>query len=130
MAKKKQKTLGQVKKDVQKIFNQYIRLRDKGQPCISCGEIKPLQAGHYHAVSTHDGLRFDPENVHGECAGCNCFNQSHLIGYGARLVAKIGDERYKQLLKRASDYKRNGYKFTRDELARIKGEYLEKIRGL
>lgn len=79
--KKNTKSLPKLKAKLQEIFNEYIRLRDKDRPCISCGEIKTLQAGHYWAVGGYDGLRFDEDNVHGECAGCNGFDDMHLIGY-------------------------------------------------
>jgi len=31
------KTVQELVQEVQKVFNSYIRLRDKGLPCISCG---------------------------------------------------------------------------------------------
>ena len=73
----KSKSLPKLKADLQKVFNQFIRLRDQDKPCISCGQVKLLQAGHYYPVQGYEGLRFDEFNVHGECAGCNCFNQAH-----------------------------------------------------
>jgi hypothetical protein len=126
----KQKTLGKLKQDAQKAFNAYIRKRDEGLPCISCGQMKPLQAGHYFAVSTHAGLRFNEHNVHGECSGCNCFNESHLISYGINLIARIGESDYNELLVEAADYKKNGYKFTRQELIEIKQKYYQKLKEL
>ena len=57
--KKKSVSLPKLKNKLQDIFNEFIRLRDAGQPCISCGENKPLQAGHYFAVKGYDSLRFD-----------------------------------------------------------------------
>jgi hypothetical protein len=131
MAKKaKKKTLGQIKAEVQKVVNRYIRLRDEGMPCISCGQHKKLQAGHYFAVSTHDGLRFDEDNIFGECGACNLFNQSHLIAYRDNLLERIGQERFDALYQRASNYKQFGYKFTRYELEEIRRKYLDKINGL
>ena len=127
---KKKKTIGKLKQDLQKVFNAYIRKRDEGKPCISCGLHKPLQAGHYFAVSGYDGLRFDEDNVHGECAGCNCFNESHLILYSENLPNKIGAERLEQLKERAKEYKRNGYKWTRVELEELLILYRKKLREL
>ena len=115
MAKKK-KSLPKLKADLQKVFNEATRLRDKGKPCISCGKMKPLQAGHYFAVKGYDGLRYDEDNVHGECAGCNCFDESHLIGYGINIVDRIGKKRVDELFKRALEYKQNGYKWMRYEI--------------
>jgi hypothetical protein len=120
---KKPKTLPKLKQDAQKLFNAFIRRRDEGKPCISCGQYRPSQAGHYYPVKNYDGLRFDEDNVHGECSGCNCFDQSHLIGYGENLLIRIGPERFDALKQRAAEYKRNGYKFSRTELLEIIERY-------
>ena len=120
---KKPKTLPKLKQDAQKLFNAFIRRRDEGKPCISCGQYKPLQAGHFYPVSTHDGLRFDEDNAHGEDAYCNCFNEGHLIGYAENLLIRIGPERFDALKQRAAEYKQNGYKFSRTELQEIIEKY-------
>ena len=127
---KKTKTLGKLKQEVQVVFNAYIRERDNDQPCISCGQYKTLQAGHFYAVSTHQGLRYDEYNVHGECSGCNCFNESHLINYYDNLIRKIGTLKFMELQNRAAEYKANGYKFTRSELMEIKNKYQTKLNEL
>ena len=112
MAKKK--TTAKLKQDLQKVFNKFIRERDSDGirfTCISCGETKPvdqMNAGHFFAVGGYDGLRFDEDNVHGECAYCNCWNESHLIKYTINLQAKIGLKRFNELLERAQAYKRIG----------------------
>jgi hypothetical protein len=124
----KTKTLPKLKAELQLIFNAYIRLRDESKPCISCGEFKPnMQAGHFFAVGGYDGLRFVEDNVHNECPHDNCFNESHLILYAINLKKRIGDERYELLIERASDYKCNGYKFSRSELIELIEYYQNKI---
>lgn len=120
---RKPKTLPRLKAEAQKVFNDYIRRRDADKPCISCGKFAYLQAGHYYAVKGYDGLRYDEDNVHGECAGCNCFDESHLIGYGRNLVKRIGQERYDALVERAAEYKRNGNKWSRSELIEMIEKY-------
>lgn len=134
---KKRKTLGKIKEDLQKVFNKYIRLRDSGGgffTCISCGMTKStdeMNAGHYYAVKGYDGIRYDEENVHGECARCNCWDESHLIGYGVRLSQKIGEDRLQELHKRAAEYKRNSnFKWNRLELEEMIVIYKQKIKDL
>lgn len=127
---KKQKSLAKLKQECQVVFNTYIRKRDEGQPCISCGRPKELQAGHYWAVKISDALRFDEDNVHGECSGCNCFDPCHLISYTENLKAKIGDARYKELKQRAEDYKKHGYKWSRSEIEEKIKYYKQKIKEL
>ncbi len=128
--KKKAISLPSLKKKVQLVFNEFIRLRDQGQPCISCGGYGVLQAGHYFNVKGYDGLRFDPDNTNGECPKCNLFDDSHLIGYGERLPMKIGEERYLALKARAANYKQNGYKWARAELLDLLALYTENVRSL
>ena len=127
---KKPQSLPKLKAKLQTVFNEYIRLRDKDKPCISCGEYKPLQAGHYYSVKGYDGLRFDELNVHGECAGCNCFDESHLIGYGENLLERIGKLNCEILKLRASTYKRCGYKWSRSEIEEKINYYSELVKQM
>ena len=125
---KKAKTVGKLKKDLQKVFNAYIRQRDEGEPCISCGSFSKLQAGHYFSVGSYDGLRFNEDNVHGECARCNCWDESHLITYRRNLEIKLGRSKYLKLNMQADEYKMNGYKFTRYELEELIELYKQKLK--
>lgn len=127
---KKEKTLPKLKNDLQEIFNRFIRYRDLGKPCISCGQFGLLQAGHYFPVKGYDGLRYDEDNVHGECPRCNGFDDMHLIGYNKNLFNRIGPERVQKLEEKARDYKMNGYKFTRSELTELIKIYKQKVAEL
>ena len=119
----KQETVQQLIKKLQKVFNAYIRDRDKDKPCVSCGEYTDEKdAGHFYATSGYSGLRFDEDNVHGECKRCNRFDESHLIGYTENLKERIGESDFKALKEKAQDYKKNGVKWSRIEL-REKIEY-------
>lgn len=125
----KKKTLPKLKAELQIVFNSYIRERDKGKPCISCGQFKPLQAGHFYPVKGYDFLRFNEDNVHGECAGCNCFDEGHLINYHENLITRIGKDRVDQLKEMARDYKMNGHKWTRSELEAMIERYKNKLKN-
>uniref|UniRef100_A0A6H2A424 Putative lambda recombination protein n=1 Tax=viral metagenome TaxID=1070528 RepID=A0A6H2A424_9ZZZZ len=127
---KKTKSLAKLKADCQLVFNEYIRLRDAGKPCISCGKMIYLQAGHYFPTQGYDGLRFDEFNVNGECAGCNCFDDAHLIHYGQNLPGRIGAENYRCLIHEAKTYKREGYKWRRSELTELIEKYKAKVKEL
>ena len=80
-------------------FNKYIRTRDKGKPCISCGRVMTGQvhAGHYRSVGAHPELRFEPDNCHAQCAQCNNWKSGNLTEYRANLLVKIGQERIEWL---------------------------------
>jgi len=127
---KKAKSLPKLKAECQKVFNEYIRKRDEGLTCISCGEYKLLQAGHYFPVQGYDGLRFNENNVNGECAGCNCFDDAHLIFYGENLLDRIGGTKLALLNAAAREYKQYGYKFTRSELIEKIEYYKQKLKLL
>lgn len=124
----KKVTLPKLKQKLQELFNTYIRKRDEGKPCISCGKNKPLQAGHYYPIQGYDYLRYDEDNVHGECAGCNCFDQGHLIHYGENLVGRIGENRFRDLKDRAWNYRVYGYKWSRSEIDEKITYYKNKLK--
>lgn len=113
------KTLPQLHKKAQEVFNKYIRDRDAGLPCISCGEHRTLQAGHYVPQKNSSFLRYHEWNVNGECAGCNGFDQFHLISYRNRLIDKIGEDAVAYL----ELHKRTLKKWGRTELEEIINNY-------
>lgn len=102
------------KQDVQKLFNEFIRLRDKKQPCISCG--KPLgqkfDAGHFYSVGSYPNLRFHEHNVHGQCVHCNRDKHGNVHEYRIGLEKRIGPDLVKQL----DDQRNVPRKYTIDEL--------------
>lgn len=90
-------------KKLDKVFSQYIRLRDVMPSgyfrCISCGKIKPFadgDCGHYHS-RTHMATRFEEDNCSMECRYCNRFSADHIIDYRRNLVSKIGLARVDRL---------------------------------
>ena len=74
-------------------INKLVRERDEGMPCISCGEYKPLEAGHYIAVSKSTKLRYDLRNIHGQCRACNGHPlYGNLVNYRKGLISRCGLE--------------------------------------
>jgi hypothetical protein len=114
-------------KMAQIIFNKYIRLRDKGNVCISCQK-KPLKenAGHFFNANNHYNVRFDERNVNLQCEHCNTYLSGNLIEYQRNLIHKIGIESYNELEAEA----RKTRKFTKDELKEIIAEYKKKCKEL
>jgi hypothetical protein len=114
-------------KMTQIIFNKFIRLRDKGQVCISCQK-KPLKenAGHYFNANNHWNVRFSELNCHLQCEHCNTYLSGNLIEYQRNLIHKIGIESYHELEAEA----RKTRKFTKDELKEIINIYKKKIKQL
>lgn len=115
-------------KMAQQVFNSFIRKRDSGKHCISCDSklIGKFDAGHYFNANNHWAVRFDENNVHGQCVQCNQHKHGNLIEYGVRLEKLIGPDEFAIL--REDAYKLR--KFTIDELKGIIAEYKRKLKEL
>ena len=100
MNKYKGKTLGWLLKKTEYYFNRYIRLRDAGLPCISCGCNHFEHATHFYPVRGNPQLRYDEDNVHGGCINCNKYLDGNQWEYGLRLPMRIGQESFNALLRR------------------------------
>ena len=87
-------------KTLQIIFNTYIRLRDKNKACISCGVNlgQSFDAGHFFSVGANPGLRFNEDNVHGQCKKCNLHLHSNASNYALELPNRIGLCKFKALI--------------------------------
>jgi hypothetical protein len=120
-------TLSDYIKIAQSHFNEYIRLRDKDQLCISCQK-PPLKknAGHFYNANNHYNVRFDERNTHLQCEHCNTFLSGSLINYRENLINKIGVKEFEQLSSIANITR----KFTIDEVKEIAEVYKEKVRNI
>lgn len=125
------KTISDERNDLQDIFNEWIRLRDKDLPCISCGTENPnikYDASHYFCVADFPSVRFDEDNVHKSCSNyCNVHKRGNLINYRPELILKIGQERFNELSTRATQQVNH---YTKAEIIEMKKSYREKIRAL
>lgn len=76
--------------------NKYIRLRDAGNGCISCGTKKPdivYAAGHFIPVGRCIALRYDERNIHLQCNSyCNMHLSGNLTAYESALRRDLGDD--------------------------------------
>lgn len=110
----------------QRKFNEYIRLRDQDKPCISCGRYKIEHAGHYYPAGKYSSVRFNEDNVHGQCLHCNYFQHGNLIKYRVFLERRIGKERLDLL---DSEATRKIHKWSNNELIQIYEIYKVKIKN-
>lgn len=120
-------TVPELTKKAQQAFNRYIRLRDRGLPCISCRTPwkDNFQACHYVPAGRSNKLRFDEDNVHGGCVRCNLYESGNLRGYRIGLIERIGVDRVERL---ESDHEPR--KWTKEELRELAAEYRSKAREL
>ena len=119
------KTLSQLKAIAVTHFHKYIRNRDRGKPCISCGRYTTLQAGHYYSAGQHPSVRFHPDNVHGQCLQCNYFKHGNLINYSHNIIDRIGKERFNNLRQKIALSKRSRFKWDKFYLIEIIEKYKE-----
>lgn len=79
----------------QSVFNQYVRLSQEKDGCISCNRPATWQgqwhASHFRSVGAASAVRFNLWNVHKSCSICNNWKSGNLSEYEPRLRAKIGD---------------------------------------
>jgi hypothetical protein len=125
------KTKSDYIKELQKVFNTYIRLRDQGLSCISCSRImdpklRKYDAGHYYSVGQYPSVRFNPNNVHAQCVECNQYRHGNIHEYGKNIINRIGLEAYKQL-----DVKKNSpARYSIPDLKALILEYKKKVKKL
>jgi hypothetical protein len=122
----KAKSVVRLKREADLFFSRYVRYRDGKFShelqtwvtlCITCGQWKPLkemQAGHFVSRAVNV-LRFDPENVNGQCYVCNVIRHGDLYEYSKALDAKYGEGTAEKLNARKNEL----HSFTRSELEKI-----------
>lgn len=85
-------TLKGAKLKADRIFSLFIRKRDNGV-CYTCGkvgEIKEMQCGHYISRN-YLSTRFDEQNCHCQCVGCNVFKKGNYTVYAVNLEKQYGN---------------------------------------
>lgn len=121
--KAKVKTRTDWLREAQVVFNKWIRNRDKGKNCVSCG--KPLKegnidAGHYYSAGAHSNVRFNEFNVHAQCSRpCNKDKSGDLINYREGLLKRIGEPKLNELTELSKVQK----KWEVEELKQIIAKY-------
>ena len=126
-AKVKIKTRAQHMKEAQAAFNAWIRERDIGLPCVSCGRHHNGQwhAGHYRTVGGNPELRFEPLNVWRQCAPCNNHKSGDIVNYRLELVRRIGADKVDWL-----EGPHEPQRHTIEQLQAIKAKYRAMTREL
>lgn len=127
--KEKNKKLSDYELEARAEFQKWIRIRDKEQPCISCG-IKVAQkwdAGHYLKAELFSGLIFNEMNVHKQCVFCNHHKSGNELEYRDGLIKRYGAE-YEQHLQDIKNLNRVK-KYSKEELISIKNKYKEMIKN-
>jgi hypothetical protein len=122
------KSVSQYRRELQKVFNEFIRLRDRNEPCISCDKKLPVKydAGHFYSVGAYPNLRFNEDNVHGQCVECNQHRHGNLLEYAPRLTERIGFERASKLMVLRNEPLR----LSLEEIKKLTEEYKCRVKTL
>lgn len=129
--KEKIKTARDYIKDCQVAVNAYVRYRDEGKPCISCGNLPEnklggtMDAGHYRSRGSASHLRFNTLNIHAQCVRCNRYESGSAIPYRLGLMDKIGED-----LVLALEADNTPRKFTIEYLQRCTAIFRKRLRHL
>ena len=125
----KKPTLSKIKKELDKVFSQYIRQKyadHRGYvECVTCHVKKPLkemQCGHY-VGRANMSLRYDERNCHPQCVRCNIMMKGNYPAYTEFLLLKLGQVGLMNLIKEG----RMTRKWTMKEMQELISFYKEKI---
>lgn len=101
--KRKEKSLSRKKlvDQLDKVFSQFIRLRDANKQgvckCCTCGKLMvwkhpkgTTHAGHF-VNRKHMATRWDEKNVHAQCVKCNSFDEGRQRQHGIFIDKKYGE---------------------------------------
>ena len=125
------KTRPQLVREAQSEVNKYVRLRDDGLPCISCGVNYPedrndvWDAGHLRSAGSSPGTRFNTLNIHKQCVRCNQYLSSNALKYRIALIEKIGLDMVEKIESHPGISK-----FSHDYLIRLKFIFRKRIKHL
>ena len=78
-----------LEKECDRLFSLWIRKRDEGKKCCTCGCFwkNEFQCGHY-VGRTHLNTRWDEKNAHAQCVACNSWNSGEAKEHG-RYIDKL-----------------------------------------
>jgi len=121
--REKLKTLSQYESEAKKSFQKWVRQRDEGLPCISCGTLETIRwdGGHLFKAEIFSGVIFDERNTNRQCIKCNTVLNGNEAEYSIRLKERIGTVEFLKLQIKAMETRQ--YKYTREELLEIKNKY-------
>lgn len=105
MAKKRSRS--RIVKELDSVFSKFIRQRDSENElctCSTCGVRKPIkemQAGHFMSRSKYS-TRWDEQNVHAQCAGCNMWKQGQQYLMSIHIDQKYYPGKADELLRKSN----------------------------
>lgn len=123
------KPIGYWMRRAQVEFNRFIRARDAGLPCISCGHpddgSRQRHASHYRSVGGNPSERFNELNVWASCSICNSHLSGNLTAFRVALVGRVGIDAVEAL-----EGHHEPKRYRREDYQAIEAEYKAKLKEL
>ena len=126
------KTISKLKKELDKWFSLFIRLRNASKAgiveCWTCGKTahyKKMHAGHFMSRK-HHATRWNEENVQVQCPKCNLFGQGEQYTFGKLIDVRIGEGKSEEL----QELSRTTVKYMRHEYEDMIKHYKEKVNAI
>lgn len=126
------KTISKLKKDLDKVFSLYIRLRHASKDgivkCFTCDKTahyKKMHAGHFMSRK-HHATRWNEDNVQVQCPKCNLFGQGEQYAFGKLLDIRIAEGKAEEL----QELSRTTVKYMRFEYEDMIKHYKEKVNAI
>lgn len=126
--KNKPKSRSKLVKELDAIFSKYIRLRDDGGGCVTCGVVKPwkeMQACHFYSRGRYP-TRWHESNVFSGCYRCNVILKGSYINYTRYMIDRFG----RQFVDDLEFLSLNGEKISTPKLREMIEEYTLKVEEL
>ena len=129
---KSNKSLSHLIQNTVNTCHEFIRLRDKGKSCISCGGSwhSDFHAGHFYKAELYTTLKLEETNINGQCPKCNLFQDGNEGGYRLGLIKRYSKGFLDLLDSKALLDKMKGFKWDRVELKKKQNYYKNKINKL
>ena len=128
------KSVSKLKKELDKWFSLYIRLRDATDEglcqCFTCGKVAHyktggMQCGHFQSRK-HYATRWLEMNVAVQCVGCNVYKFGEQFVFGKKLDEKFGDGTAEEVYIKAKET----VKYSKCELLDMIKHYKELVEKL
>ena len=127
------KTISKLKKDLDKVFSLYIRLRHASKDgivkCWTCNKTghykKGFHAGHFMSRK-HLATRWNEDNVQVQCVKCNLYGQGEQYAFGKLLDIRIAEGKAEEL----QELSKTTVKYMRFEYEDMIKFYKEKVNAI
>lgn len=118
-------------REAQMAWNSYVRARDYGKPCASCGAMPEEKFGgsmdcsHYRSIGAAPHLRFHLHNAASACVKCNRYLSGNISALRIGLIQRNGLAKVE-----AIEANNDVRKFDIEYLKRIKKVFTKKTKRL